>query len=151
MNIYRNISKAIFIFLGCTAAATYKFSEPMAPIYYDNEYGEYEGKQLSLHQIPVLSDGEKVFGSQFGDFNHAVVDQGTRKIWTVVFGFGLSFDHLNSFADRLIELKNSQEQFAGTTTHRMQIFSGYPFIYDFDLAQTPSIFCALDSQTRSLT
>lgn len=108
---------------------------------YIHEYFEYQGEQISLHNIPVLSDGKKVFGSQFYDFNHAVVDEGTREILTVVFGFGLTMDHFNCFIDNVILLKNAQEEHAKTKTIRTQILSGYPIFYDLDCQQNPHIIC----------
>lgn len=108
---------------------------------YSHEQCEIAGQKLSLKNIPVLRDGKKAFGSPFCDFNEARIDQDTKEIITVMFGFGSSLDQIDSFSKNLITLQKAQEEHAETKTVRMQIISGYPAVYDLNCIQTPTIIC----------
>ena len=105
---------------------------------YPFEQYSLQGQQFSLHKLPLLSANNQAFGCQFCDFNAAKVDQHTKKMLTVMFGFGLTVDHFNGFAKHLQALQHTQEQ-EGASTLRMQIISGYPAIYEYTDQQTPNI------------
>lgn len=112
---------------------------------YIHEHFEAQGTRFSLHNIPVLSDGKKAFGSQFCRFNTARVDVNTQEMLTVMFGFGLSIEYFNAFAHNLILLKNAQEKQSAVKTTRMQIISGYPAVYELNCLQTPTILTSSPS------
>ena len=110
---------------------------------YIDEYCDINGAKFSLRQVPVLGTQKQAFGSQFFNFNSARVDCNSKEILTVMFGFGLTAEHFDTFANNLILLKDVQEKHASTTTVKMQILSGYPAAYDFNGIQTPCMMLDL--------
>ena len=108
---------------------------------YHDESSTINKAKRPLHRLPVLSDENKIFGSQFGSINHAPLDEDSKNILTVVFGFGLSIADLDEFSSNLISLKTRQETDCSSKTIKMAIISGYPSVYEYNNEPRPRIVC----------
>lgn len=109
---------------------------------YPHERVELNGIDTPIHKLPVLSNRNRLFASQFGSINLApLINNHTKRIVTIVLAYAPTLTDLNHFTLELTELKKRQEKECFAKTTQITVISGYPGIHYKDSPETPTIIC----------